>query len=119
MPIDHPAVIAALYDAIKSLVTEIRAYSWPECDDEGAIGAAELKACDDAVKLTDAYVAQALALNRADPLALGRIQILNEAAAKPVETPADLVVPLSSLPPANRKPPKRCYVRRKPRTLLP
>ena len=40
-----PALLAAL----KDLVREIRAYQSPECDDEGAIGAAELKAADAAI----------------------------------------------------------------------
>lgn len=45
-------LIAAAPDlllALEDLVNEIRAYSSPECDDEGAIGAEELKAADAAI----------------------------------------------------------------------
>lgn len=39
-----------LAKALEALVTEIRAYSSPECDEEGNIGAAELKEADEALK---------------------------------------------------------------------
>ena len=42
-----------LLAALKDLVREIRAYQSPECDDEGAIGAKELKAADAAIKLVE------------------------------------------------------------------
>jgi hypothetical protein len=48
----NASLIAAapdLYAALSALVTEIRAYCSPECDDEGAPGAAELKAADAAL----------------------------------------------------------------------
>lgn len=46
----HQFVAAAdLLAALKAIVTEIRAYQSPECDDEGAPGAAELKAADAAI----------------------------------------------------------------------
>ena len=38
-----------LLAALKAIVCEIRAYQSPECDDEGAPGAAELKAADAAI----------------------------------------------------------------------
>lgn len=40
---------AELIEALRNLVNEIRAYSSPECDDEGSPGAAELKAADAAL----------------------------------------------------------------------
>ncbi len=39
----------ALYSALAALVSEIRAYQSPECDDDGAPGALELKAADEAL----------------------------------------------------------------------
>ena len=52
-PMEASARIAAaapdLLAALQAIVTEIRAYQSPECDDEGAPGAAELKAADAAI----------------------------------------------------------------------
>jgi hypothetical protein len=43
------AAAPELLAALKDIVREIRAYQSPECDDEGAPGAAELKAADAAI----------------------------------------------------------------------
>lgn len=42
-----------LQEALRNLVTEIRAYSSPECDDEGSPGADVLKAADAALALSE------------------------------------------------------------------
>jgi hypothetical protein len=46
---DYPGATPDLLAALKALVSEIRAYQSPECDDEGALGAIELKAADAAI----------------------------------------------------------------------
>jgi hypothetical protein len=43
------AAAPELLEALHNIVTEIRAYTSPECDDEGSPGAAELKAADAAI----------------------------------------------------------------------
>lgn len=48
----------ALLAALKGLVSEIRAYSSPECDDGGSPGAAELKAADAAIAIAESELAE-------------------------------------------------------------
>lgn len=43
------AAAPELLSALQAIVEEIRAYQSPECDDDGAPGAAELKAADAAI----------------------------------------------------------------------
>jgi hypothetical protein len=63
------AAAPELLEALRNLVTEIRAYSSPECDDEGAIGAPELAAADAAIaKAAGAPSVPELRANQTQPL---------------------------------------------------